>query len=153
MDGFQRSYSSPMPAFLILHHAGYMPRLWKPSAFRYLNKPRGPAQSTKFFPMTMSEIVHVCLCSQLCSLAVRDRLLHMHKTSSCCVHPGISKVHDKTFLKLNNNNNNNNNNSNDNNTETLLISFKHESHFFFEMFLTAVPLKIQVSGMPSYVDW
>jgi len=62
----------------------------------------------------------------------------------------ISEVHDKIFLKLNNNNNNNNN------TEILLSfssSFKHESHFFFEMFLTAVPLKIQVSGMPSYVDW
>jgi len=87
----------------------------------------------------------------LCSLAVRDHLLRMHKTSNCCAHPGISKVLDKIFLKLNNNNNNNN--SNGNNTETLLFSFKHKSHFSFEMFLIAVPLKIQVSGMPSYVNW
>jgi hypothetical protein len=54
----------------------------------------------------------------------------------------------------NDDDNNNNNNNNSNNTETLLsFSFKHEPHFLFEIFLTAVPLKIQVSGMPSYVDW
>ena len=154
MDAFQYSYPSPMPVFLILPHAGYMPRLWQSSAFWYLKKPRWPAQSTKFFPVTMSEIVHVWLWTQLCSLTVREHLLHMHKTSNCCVHPGISEVHDKIFFKLNNNNNNNSNN-----TETLLLlsssssSFKHEPHFFFEMLLTAVPLKIQVSGMPSSVDW
>ena len=49
--------------------------------------------------MTMSETVHVRLRSQidLCSLKVRDHLLHMHKTSHSCVHPGISEVYDKIF--------------------------------------------------------